>query len=64
MLQIFLNFLKQAAYGELCTSHSHYVTPGLALAAARLGSQLGLAWAPPSPAQGAGIADCSVAYAV
>ena len=31
------------------------MAPGLALAAASLGSQLGLSWAPPSPAQVAAI---------
>ena len=51
MLQIFLTSLKQATSGlsERCTSH--LVAPGLSLAAAGLGSQLGLAWPPPSPAQ-------------
>ena len=55
MIQIFLNYVKQVAPGlsEPCTSC--YIAPGLALAAACLGSQLGLTCAPPSSAQEAAI---------
>ena len=56
MLQIFPSCLNHAAssFSEPCTSHE--VAPGPALAAAAiLSSQLGLAWAPPSPEQVAAI---------
>ena len=39
------------------------MAPGLAPAAASLGSQLGSAWEPPSPAQVAAISDCFIARA-
>ena len=55
MLQTFLKFLKQAASGLDVPHSSSQPAPGLMLAAAGLGSQFGLAGAPPSPAQVAAI---------
>ena len=51
MLQTFLKSLKQAASGLSVPHTSHQVAPGTAVAAAGLGSQLGLAWAHPSLVQ-------------
>ena len=55
MLPILLKSLKQAASGLIMPCTSHKVVPTLALAAADLGSQLGVTWAPPGPAQIAAI---------
>ena len=50
MLQTFLKSLKQAASGLSVSHTSCSVAPGLTLAAAGLGSQLGFYWAPPNAA--------------
>ena len=64
MIHIFLYPLKQAALGFSEPHTSHQVAPGLAQAAANLGSQFSLAWATPNPAQIAAIHRLLFAHAM